>query len=146
MDLCLELCSLLSLPMTSQASYLELFLSFVITYDQQIILSIDMRIIWIYVVSHLCPPGRPSFVTKTAMSDISRKLFNQMFSYVPCLQVPLISTIFTDVDLVWGSQGQSKAKPVGFNFSYTFHLIRMKFDVVMKQFKLNIMILLLNKI
>ena len=41
----------------------------------------------------------------------------------------------TDLDLAWGSQGQCKAKPIGFIFSHTFQLIKMKFDVVMKQFK-----------
>ena len=45
-----------------------------------------------------------------------------------------------------GSQGQCKAKPIGFIFSHTFHMIRMKFDVVMMQFMLNIMKLVLSKI
>ena len=42
-------------------------------------------------------------------------------------------TAFTDLDCVYGSHGEHKAKPVGFIFSHTFHLIRMKFHV-MKQF------------
>ena len=37
---------------------------------------------------------------------------------------------------------QHKAKPIGFNFSHTFHLVRMQFDVVREQFKLNILRLL----
>ena len=44
------------------------------------------------------------------------------------------------------SQGQHKAKPIGFIFSQTFQLIRMKFNVVLKQFKQNILILLLSEI
>ena len=35
---------------------------------------------------------------------------------------------------------------IGYIFSHTFHLIRLKFDVVMKQFKLNKRRLLFNKI
>ena len=55
-------------------------------------------------------------------------------------------TTFTDLDLAWESQGQPKAKPIGFTFFHTFHLIRMKFGVVMKQLKLNILWLFLSKI
>ena len=55
-------------------------------------------------------------------------------------------TTFTDLDIAWGSQGQHKAKPAGFIFSQTFPLIRMKFDMMMKQFKLNILRLLLREI
>ena len=52
------------------------------------------------------------------------------------------------IPLLWtlGSQDQRKANPVSFIFSHTFHLIRMKFDVVMEQFKLNMLRLLLSKI
>ena len=53
---------------------------------------------------------------------------------------------FTDFDLAWGSQGQCKANPIGLIFLHSFHLIRMKCDVVMKQLKLNTLRLLLNKI
>ena len=47
----------------------------------------------------------------------------------------------TDLDLVCGSQGQtqSKAKHVGFIFLHIFHLIRAKFNAVVKQLKLNIL-------
>ena len=59
-------------------------------------------------------------------------------------------TTFTNLDLAWvggggggggggrGSQGQCEAEPIGFHFSYIFHLIRMKFGVVMKHFAFNI--------
>ena len=43
----------------------------------------------------------------------------------------LIGTTFTELDRAWGSQGQHKAKPLGFIFSHTFQLIRMKIDVGM---------------
>ena len=46
-------------------------------------------------------------------------------------------TTFTD--LGWGSQTQHKAKRISFSFSYIFNLIEMKFDMVMKEFKLNIL-------
>ena len=59
--------------------------------------------------------------------------------------LPLYS-VFTDLDLVWGSIGQCKAKPNCLIFSHTFCLIRMKFDVVMKQFKLNTLRLLLSTV
>ena len=55
-------------------------------------------------------------------------------------------TTLTDLDLAWGSQSRGKIKPIGFIFSHNCDLIRMKFDVVMKQFKLNILRLLLSKI
>ena len=55
--------------------------------------------------------------------------------------VPFYIT-FIDLDLAWGPQGQCKAKPLGFVFWHTFQLIRMKFDVVLKQFMLNILMLL----
>ena len=65
--------------------------------------------------------------------------------YLAC-SYALTSTIlyrFADLDLAWGSQGQRKAKPIGFTFSHSLHLIKMKFDGVMKQFKLNILRLFL---
>ena len=48
---------------------------------------------------------------------------------------------FTDLDLAWGSQGQSKAKPLGFIYLHTYQFIRVKFEKVLKQFKLNILFL-----
>ena len=51
-------------------------------------------------------------------------------------------TTLTDFDLAWGSQGRRKAKYFGLIFSHTFQLIRMKFDIVLKQFKLNMLVLL----
>ena len=42
------------------------------------------------------------------------------------------------------SQGQHKAEPEDFISSHAFQWIRMKFDVVMKQFKLYILMLYLS--
>ena len=58
----------------------------------------------------------------------------------------LFYTTFTDPDLGWGSLHQCKVKLLDFIFSHTFQLIRLKFDLVLKQFKLHILILLLIQI
>ena len=47
--------------------------------------------------------------------------------------------------LTLGSQGQRKPKSVGFIFSHTLQMIRMKFDMVLKQIKLDIFILFLSE-
>ena len=87
-------------------------------------------------------------MAKTVMLDKTHKLFNQIF-FIPAMLVGAIDfddfVPFTDLDLAWGSHGQHRAKPSGFIFSHTFHLIRIEFDVVVKQFKLNILRLLVNK-
>ena len=41
-----------------------------------------------------------------------------------------------------GHRGQRNAKLAGFIFSHTFQLLRMKFYVTVKEFELNILILL----
>ena len=53
----------------------------------------------------------------------------------------IFNITFTDLDIAWGSLGQLKAKPIGLVFSHTSQLIRMKFDAVMKQFRLNVLTL-----
>ena len=133
-------CQVLLLCLSFASSSVHLFL-------------IYMSNIWIDVVSRvrpsIQPDGCPSYMAKHLMLDITYKLFNQVLSCLPCLQAPLTSTIychFSVLDLSWASQGQRKAKPLGFIFFYTFQFIRMKFDVDMKQFKLNILRLLLSKI
>ena len=52
-------------------------------------------------------------------------------------------TNLKDLDPGWGSQTRRKSKPVGFIILHTISLFRMKFDMVLKQFKLNILISLL---
>ena len=104
------------------------------------------------VMSCACPYGWPAI--------LHGKIFNigHYTNYSTNFLIPamLIGTIdfydfyhfitLTDLDLVWGSQVWHEVKPTGFIFSHTFHLSRMKFDVVMKQFKLNIVRLLLSRI
>ena len=69
----------------------------------------------------------------------------QPFFFIPAILY--IGTIdfyhFISFSLTLILLGGRKAKPIGFIFSNTFHLIRVKFDVVMKQFKLNIWRLLI---
>ena len=105
-----------------------------------------MSIIHMDLCNELCLAGWLagwlSRVPKTLSLDITRNLFNQFFSYVPSLYykhqfIPL------SLDLAWESQGQCKSKSL--IFSHTFPLIRIKFDLVLKQFKLNIVILFLSE-
>ena len=94
--------------------------------------------IWSYEISSVHMACGPFCVTKTIVYhghyrlqvNFSTKLF------IPAMHIALLTSIilchFTDLDLGWGSQGQHKAKPPGFIFSYTFHLIRLKFNMVLK--------------
>ena len=54
-----------------------------------------------------------------------------------CHFIPLLLTL----NLPWFTKS-AQSKPIGFIFSHTFHLMRMKFDMAMKQFKLSILRLL----
>ena len=49
-------------------------------------------------------------------------------------------TTFADLELGWLSQGQGKGKHLDFIFLHTFQPDRMKFDMVLEQSKLNILI------
>ena len=61
-----------------------------------------------------------------------------------CNQLALsFHTTFSDLDLDLGSR-QWKAKPVGSLFLLTFQLISMKFDVMLKQCRLKILIVPLS--
>ena len=113
-----------------------------------VLIHMIMSNIWIYVMNHVCRAGQQSScMAKALMFDIVHIFRPNLF-----IPVMLIGTIdfyyfipLTDLDLAWVSQDQCKAKPLGFIFSYTFQLIRMKFIIVLKQFKLNILILLLSE-
>ena len=80
--------------------------------------------------------GQPSCMAKTLMLDITCKLFYRFLFQTRharhhwLLSIPIT---FTDLDFARTSQGQRKAKPLGFIFSHTFELIRIDFDVVVKQ-------------
>ena len=117
-----------------------------------------MSITWICVMSHVCPAGQPSSL-HLVVQPASRpailhvKNFNvgcysqtvqpNFVLYLPCLWASLTSTIFYHFRRPWswrgerggggGSQGQCKAIRIGFIFWHTFHLIRIKYDVVMDQ-------------
>ena len=60
--------------------------------------------------------------------------------YQQAIPAPLLpfDTTFSDLNVGWGSQGQLKVKAFGFIFSHTFYLIQMEYDLMLKQFKLNI--------
>ena len=89
-------------------------------------LVICMSIIWICVISHVCLAGCLSCVVKTlpwiSHTNCSTSFCHTCHAYRHHGPLPFHAT-FTDLDLAW---------PFGFIFSYTVHLIRMKFDVVMK--------------
>ena len=78
-----------------------------------------------------------------------RNTFNHVLSYCHAYMHhwphPFYNT-FSDLDLGWGSQSQWKAVPFDVIFSHTFQLIKMKLDVVLKQFKMNFLCLLLYDI
>ena len=79
------------------------------------------------------------------MQTVLPDLFHASHAYRQHWLLPFYTT-FTDLDCALVSQGQHTAKSIRFIFFFvhTFHLIRMKFDVVMKQFKLNILRLFLS--
>ena len=52
-----------------------------------------------------------------------------------------LHAIFSCLDLGWGSQGQQKAKSLWIIFLHASQLVRRKFVVVMKQFKISILLL-----
>ena len=96
------------------------------------------------------PAGQASSVAKTLTLDTTRKHFTEILSYTPRLYkhywlLPFYAT-FSNLDLGWGLQGQRKAKPVGFIFSHTLQLVEIEFDVELKQFKLNILMLIFSEI
>ena len=102
-------------------------------------------------MSRVRPPTvHPSCMAKTLTLDIVTQTFLSIL-FIPTM---LISTIdfyhfmplSLTLTLAGGSQGQRKVKPRGFTFSHAIPLHRMKFDIVLKQFKVNILALLLSKI
>ena len=110
-----------------------------------------MRIIWIYVMRCVRlssrPSIRPSFMAKLkcwiSHANCGTQFFHTCRVYRHHSFVPFYAT-FTDLDLSLGSQDQRETKLVGFISSNTFYLNKIKFDVVMKQFKLNTLGLLLR--
>ena len=72
------------------------------------------------------PAGLSSCVAKTLSWTLhvssSTKLVHTCHVYRHDWLLPFCTT-FTDLDLAWGSQGQCKAKSIGFIFSHTYQLI-----------------------
>ena len=86
----------------------------------------------IFNVGHYMPTVQPNYIVPAML--IGTINFYHFILFSLTLTMP------------GGSQGQRKVKLTGFIFSHTIHLIRMKFDIVIKQLKLNILRLLLSKI
>ena len=111
---------------------------------------IQMSNMWIYLISCVCPSGWLSsiyfsFMAKTSKLDILQKTFLPN-SFTPMLigttdllhYIPLSMT-FTSVG---GYKFTAKQNLSGFIFLHSCQLIEVRFGVVVKQFKLNIMMLL----
>ena len=105
-------------------------------------------IIWINVMSRLRPARLEGFSRRNFNSEHYRQTFR------PALLIPVTGTIdfyhfspfSLTLTLLCSHKIRQKEKPVGLIFSLTFHLVRMEFDVMIKQFKLNIMRLFLSEI
>ena len=106
-----------------------------------------MSLIWIYVIIYVRPAGQ-----QAGLHDKDLSIGHCKQTVLPKFFVPamLIGTIdfchFISLSLtltfLWGHRVSAKQNLLA-SFSWTFHLIWMYVDV-MKQFKLNILILLLN--
>ena len=114
------------------------------------------------ILSHL--PHFIPFLVTLALAGITWSTESFFFFYVRCddhakssgrwlLGSPPSAVVRQLAPRAWcplqcllAKTGQQKAKPVDFIFSHTFHLIRMNFDVMLKQFKLNVLLILLSEI
>ena len=81
---------------------------------------------WIYVMSPVWLAIHPDILRGKSF-DVGHYMQTFQQHFFPWL-LPFYAA-FTDLDLAWGSQGQHKAKPLGFIFSQIFQLMRMKFDL-----------------
>ena len=79
------------------------------------------------------------------MQTFQQELFHMGFVYRHHWLLPFYTT-FNDSDPGRGSDGQCKVKPVGLILSHTFQLMRMRFDIMLMQFKVKILILTLIEI
>ena len=106
-----------------------------------------MSSVCIHVISHVCLViWHGENCNERHYSNCSAKF---LYTFHACLRAPVTSTSLDNFQGPWpwrGSQGQQKFRPLGFIFWQTFQIIRLKFDVVVKQSELNILIVLLNKI
>ena len=99
----------------------------------------------------LCSSDQPTIMHgKNFNTGHYTQTFQPMF-FIPAIHIGTIDfyhfiSTFTDLGHCCRSQGQCKAKPLGFIFSHTFQLIRRKFDILLKQFKLKILMLFMSEI
>ena len=125
-------------------TYCKMCIVFIDPYEYHM----DRCMLWVMFGQAASCPAVCLYVAKTLALYITCKLFCQIcYTCQACRRHWLLSiyTAFTNHDFARGTQGQRKAKPIGYIFLHTFQLIRLKFDLVMKQLKLNILRLLLNK-
>ena len=101
----------------------------------------------IYVISRVSPCqladclARQRNDTKT----IQPHFFHTCHAYRYHRTLPVYNS-FSDLDVCWWSRGELKANPLGCIFSHTLQLIRMKLDMMLKQFTLTFLILLLGAV
>ena len=88
-----------------------------------------------------CPPFHLAW---TLHANFSTKALHTCHTYSHLWLLPFCAT-FSHTELGWELQGLNVAKPVHFTFSHTFKLIRMQYNIALKQFKLNILILILSE-
>ena len=85
------------------------------------------------------PAGWPPCMARTVALDITQPDLLIPAMLIGAIDFSHFIPLSQTLTLAWGHK-VCKAKPLGFIFSHTFQLIRIKFDVVLKQFKLNILI------
>ena len=108
-----------------------------ITWHKLMLFLIHMSIIWLCVTSHVHTADQPTdqtfCMTKTLHSNFSTRCVH---TCPACRHHWLLQCYitFTDLDLVWESQGWHKVKCIGFIFLHTFKLVIMKLNMVLKQF------------
>ena len=98
--------------------------------------------------SKLCLAGWPAYVAKSLTLDITSncptKFIHSCHANIYHWLLPFMP-LSLNLTLP-GGQGQHKAKHIFFIFLHTSHLIRMKCDMMVSQFKQNILRLLMSRI
>ena len=113
-----------------------------------LILWIHMSIIWIYVKGRFRPAGHlvwPKLSAAYYTNFSTQFFFHTCRTYRHNWLLPFYTT-FTDLVLCLGVIWSVQSKTSWLHFLTHFQLIRIKFGMECKQFKLNILILFLSKI
>ena len=111
-----------------------------------------MSITWMYVISHVCQASRLAVHLARQKTPIIVHYTHsfQPNSFIPAMLICRIDFYhFIPLSLTLTFPGRHKghnAKPIGFIFLHTFQLIRIIFDMVLKLFKLNILILFSSEV